>query len=108
VKPSQLDALWGATLHRTDLDILHQALVLTIGVSSSSGDTAHILQCAGLLELRYFSSIPGPWEYAEVTEIHTSTTPSGAHQIEIVLWSEDAGLVVIADTITLDGEDIGS
>jgi len=106
MKPSQLDALWGAMLDRADLDVVRQVLVLTIRVTSSAGNTVHTLECSGLLELRFFNSIPSPWEYAEVTEIHASATPSGAHQIDIVLWSEEAGLVVIAETIRLDGDHI--
>lgn len=108
MKPGPLDALWGATLDRIDLDVVHQVLTMTIRASRSSGDTVYTLDCSGLLELRFFSSIPGPWDYAEVTEIHADVTPSGPHQIEIVLWSEDAGLVAVAQTITLDGHPIAS
>jgi hypothetical protein len=106
MKPGPLDDLWGATLDRIDLDAVHQVLTLTIRATSSSGDTVYTLDCSGLLELRFFSSIPGPWDYAEVTEIHVDATPSGAHQLEIVLWSEDAGLMAVAQTITLDGHPI--
>lgn len=108
MKPGMLDALWGATLDRIDLDVVRQVLILTIRARSSSGDRFYTLDCSGLLELRFFSSIPGPWDYAEVTEIHAHVTPSGAHQIEIVLWSEEAGLVAVAETITLDGHHIAS
>lgn len=106
MKPSRLDALWGAILDRIDLDVVRQVLVLTIRVSSASGETIHTVECSGLMELRFFSSIPGPWEYAEITEIHANVTPSGACQIEIVLWSEEAGLVAIAETIAFDGEKV--
>lgn len=104
MKLDSLNALWGAILDRVDLDVVNHVLVLAIRISSSSGNSVHTLECSGLLELRFFSAIPSPWAYAEITEIHAHGTPSGAQQIEIVLWSEKAGLVIIAETITLDGE----
>lgn len=104
MKASQLDALWGSVLDHVDLDIIRQVLFLTIRVSSSSGDTVHTLKCADLSQFRFFSSIPRPWEYAEVTEIHTNVTATGAIQIEIILWSEEAGLVAVADSVTLDDQ----
>jgi hypothetical protein len=108
MKSSPLNMLWGATLCRVDLDMVQQALVLTICVTGSSGNTLHSLECKGISELRFFSSIPGPWEYAEVTEIHSNTTVAGLTQLEIVLWSEDAGLTVVGDSVVLDGQKVGS
>lgn len=103
---SPLDFLWGTILERVDLDVVRHVLLLTIRVSSASGDTVHTLKCTDLSELRFFSSIPRPWEYAEVTEIHSNVTASGAIQIEILLWSEEAGLVALADSVTLDDRPI--
>ena len=42
----------------------------------------------------------------EITEIHANAAPTGATQIEIVLWSEESGLVAIAGSVTLDGHRI--
>jgi len=108
MQPGHLDALWGATLDRADWDVPRHFLAITILVSSPAGKTVRTLECSGIGELRFFSSVPREWEHTEITEIHASTTPAGAHQIEFVLWSEDAGLVVTAETITLDGEPIAS
>jgi hypothetical protein len=108
MQPGHLEALWGAIVDRADWDVTGHFLAMTILVSSPVGQTVRTLECSGVGELRFFSSIPRPWEYAEITEIHARTTPAGAHQIEFVLWSEDAGLVVTAETITLDGEHITS
>ena len=106
MKSGHFDALWGAILDRVDLDVTRQVLILMVRTGGFSGDTVHTLDCSGLREFRFSNAILGPWEYAEITEIRASITSSGAQKIEIVLWSEDAGLEIHAETITLNGERI--
>jgi uncharacterized protein RhaS with RHS repeats len=55
---------------------------------------------------RWFSEIPGPWSYAELTEIHVSRSSDSEILLEIILWSEDAGLSITAKSARLDGEEM--
>jgi hypothetical protein len=50
------------------------------------------------------------WDYVELTEVRTSTMPSGHVVAEIVLWNEPAGIRVIAEALSVEvgGQDIGS
>lgn len=102
-----LHILWGAILDHVVLDVTNQVLGLTMRVDSSSGQSVHTLECRNLSELRFFNSIPGPWKYSEVTQINSNVNSAGATQLEIILWSEDAGLVAVADSVILDGQEIG-
>ena len=104
--PQSLDALWGAALEKFDLDIASQTLTIHCRLEVDSQITHHILQFREVAEVRFFNSISGPWNYAELTEIHVNETPSGGVQAEIILWSESAGLVAIASSVELDGESV--
>jgi hypothetical protein len=48
------------------------------------------------------STIPGPWSYAELSEIHVSKFGFDGILLEIMLWSEDAGLSIAARSARLD------
>lgn len=104
--PNPLDALWGAILDHVDIDITSRLLVISCHVTAGSQAIHHRLEFRALSEFRFFNSIPGQWKYAELTEIHANRTSSGYTHVEIVLWSEDAGLVAIADSVELDGEPV--
>jgi hypothetical protein len=98
------DSLWGAVIDDVGIDLVKQMVSIVCHVTSGNQRFNHRLQCLGVLHFRFFNSIPGPWSYAELTEIHTIKTPSGGLQLEITIWSEDAGITIIADRIELDGE----
>jgi hypothetical protein len=106
MKSAPLDCLWGAILDHVDLDVVHHVLVLTLRVIDSSKEMVHTLECKNLSDLRFFSAIPAPWKYAEVTEVYANVDEAGRTHVDIVLWSEDAGLVAVADSVELDGERI--
>jgi hypothetical protein len=101
-----LDAIWGAVLDAVEFDIIAQSLAITCHVTAGSHVDHHRLKFKELSELRFFNAIPGPWKYAELTEIHVNRTASGATQVEIVFWSEDSCLVAGARSVELDGEPV--
>lgn len=103
---ASLDRLWGSTLERLEMDICSQGVALTARVTSAASSTEHRLEFHQVSDVRFFSEIPGPWDYAEITEVHVNGTASGGITAEIMLWSEDAGLVITAASVTCDGQSV--
>lgn len=99
----ELDGLWGGILDRLSVDITHQSLGLDIRVVHGGSEETHRLDLHGVSDLRFSNSIPSPWDYAELTEIHAGPLPGGRIHLEMIFWSEDARLAVDADTATIDG-----
>lgn len=95
------DSLWGGQLSAVSLDPIVHSLALVIDVVEGGARTTYDLVCSGVSELRFTNSLPDPWSYAEVTEVHTSRTAAGKRMVEMVLWSEDCELVCTCDTITV-------
>jgi hypothetical protein len=98
--------MWGAVLDGIKFDVVAQSLVITFQVTDHSRVSHHRLDFEELSELRFSNAIPGPWNYAELTEFHVDRAASGTIQVEIVLWSEDARLVASARSVELDGEPV--
>jgi hypothetical protein len=78
-------------------------LRLTAHVTTGSHIVTHALELREVSEFRYRSSIPGPWNYTEITEAHLVPIATGGVSIELVLWSEDAAVVVHARSATFNG-----
>lgn len=98
------NALWGGILNSFAFNPVNQECVLEISIVDHSGTTAHALRCTGVTEMRFFSDIPGPWSYAEVTEVAAAfDEATRCWRIEFMLWSEDAGLVLRCTHVSLDG-----
>jgi len=70
--------------------------------------THHELEFRGISELRFFNSIPGPWNYVELTEIHVTKAAAGNIQAEMILWSENAELIIVATSVEIDGKSVAS
>jgi hypothetical protein len=107
--PGVLYQLWGGILDRVDIDLLQQRVVLDFHVINSTQVPPvrrHVAELGGVSEFRWFSSIPGPWNYADVTELHFRQTSTGSKVLDIMLWSEEAGISITASSATLDGEPI--
>jgi hypothetical protein len=105
--PGVLYQLWGGILDRVDIDLLQQRAVLDFHVINSTQVPPmrrHVAELDGVSEFRWFSSIPGPWNYADVTELHFRQTSTGSTVLDIMLWSEEAGISITASSATLDGE----
>ena len=99
-----LSSLWGAIIDEINIDLAGQTLTITCHVTAGTQSRHHRLECKSLSEFRFFSAIPGQWNYAELTEIHMSKTSSGEAKLEIVIWSEDAGLTVKTGGVQLDDQ----
>ncbi|UJP39782.1 hypothetical protein [Cellulomonas palmilytica] len=87
------DALWGGRLTAVAFDPVVHELTLQVEVLDEGVTTAYDVVCPGVSDLRFANSIPEPWSYAEVTEIHVTQTTSGRCAVELLLWSEDSELV---------------
>lgn len=90
---STTDDLWGGQLNAVAFDPVSHRLTLLVDVLESGVTTAYDLTCDGVSALRFGNSIPLPWTYAEVTEVHASQTASGDWVIELLLWSDDAEFI---------------
>ena len=99
-----LDFLWGASLEQVDLDIASQRLTIKCRVEDNGRVTHHELRFKEISELRFFNSIPGPWNYAELTEIHATKSAAGTVRTEMIIWSESAELVIVATSVEIDGK----
>jgi len=89
---STTDKLWGGQLKAVTFDPVSHRLVLQVDVFESGVTTVYDLTCKRVSALRFDNSIPLPWTYAEVTEVHASQAASGDWLLELMLWSEDAEL----------------
>jgi hypothetical protein len=98
-----LDQLWGAVLDELNVDLASQGIVLTARVTTDSDVVVHRLELRDVSDFRFQSSIPGPWDYAEITEAHLAPSPTGGLSIELVLWSEAAGISISAGAAILNG-----
>jgi len=101
-----LDALWGGILDVVSLDIVHQTVAFVVRVPHAEHESTHRLEVRGMRELRFFNAIRGPWSYAELTEIQAELLPTGRLLIRMMIWSEDASIVVEAAAATLDGDEL--
>lgn len=98
-----LDSLWGGTVTHIDFDVVTQTLELGIRVLDGGAIVNHTIECRQINDLHFFNQIPEPWSYAEVTEV--AAAYDQVHltwKIELMLWSEGAGMAVIARKIQVD------
>lgn len=102
----KLPPLWGGVLEDLAFDVVRQVISMQIRVVNSQEMPPvrqHSLVFSGVSDFQWHSTIPGPWDYAEVTEIHGSILATGEVLTEIMLWSEDAGISIKAASVLLDG-----
>ncbi len=100
---SLLDSLWGAKLDRIDVDVVRHVVEMWVEVTTRAVQHRWQVTFHSVTELRFFSSIPDPWNYAELTEIYATRLANQRIRVEIVLWSEDAGLTLEAGSVQVDG-----
>jgi hypothetical protein len=98
--------LWGAIVDGVEIDLLRQRVEIYLRLITKETKPEGIhrkLEFEDISDVRWFTSILGPWSYAELTEIHVTRSPDGTVTTEIMLWSEDAGLSINAKSVRLDG-----
>jgi hypothetical protein len=98
-----LDDMWGGILDRISIDLVRQIVVMDVRVPSSMGEETHKLSLKEVSDLRFRNSIPGPWDYVELTEIRALALPGDRILISALLWSEDASIAVEAKSAEVDG-----
>jgi len=101
-----LNELWGGILDSLLLDIAHQTATLVVRVPIGEHETSHRLEVRGIHDFRFANAIPGPWSYAELTEIRMDTLPTDRMRLAVMLWSEQASLIMEADAAMLDGVEL--
>jgi len=74
---------------------------------TSSGDAVHTSEFVEVGDPHFKSSIPSPWEHAEVAEIRSGTLGERIVAV-LILWSEQAELRVVCKRLLLDGRPLPS
>jgi hypothetical protein len=101
------DQLWGGILDSLSLDVVTQTLGLSVSVTHGDRSCRHEIRLKDVYEFRFVNAIPGPWDYAEVTELHFARDlSSDLWRFDIMLWSEDASITGRCGSVTVDGLDL--
>jgi len=96
------DDLWGGQLVVVAFDPTRHSCDLRVSTTLNGVTSTYAIDCRGVSELRFRNAIPEPWTYAEVTEAHLSVDEASGRQVlELILWSEDAKLVVTCSSIDI-------
>jgi hypothetical protein len=82
------DALWGGTLTSLAMEPVTWTLSAYVQVTSGNASRQYAVTLDEVQELRANRTVPLPWQYAELTEVHVSPTPGGV-AVEFVLWNDD-------------------
>jgi len=88
------DDLWGSQLTAVTFDPVGHTCALSAVAYETTGDTSYVITCTSVTDLTFHSSIPEPWTYADVTEVYITEDGSGQQLLELMLWSEDAGIEI--------------
>lgn len=67
-----------------------------------AGTTHFLITCTSVSDFSFRSTIPEQWTYADVTEVYiTPDEATGRQHLEIMLWSEDAGIDIRCRSIEI-------
>jgi hypothetical protein len=97
----ETDELWGGMLVAVTFDPVAWTLSLGVEVLSSGESRRYALTLDGVDQWRSSRSVPLPWSYAELTEIHVSDA-EGQKLVELVLWADDTVLTARCARVRLD------
>jgi hypothetical protein len=90
-----INNLWGGILTHFALDPITQRSELRIRVLDTGVTEDYLVICSDVVECRFTSNIPGPWSYAEVTQVEADYDHAAAlWLIDFMLWSEEAGISI--------------
>ncbi|MEZ2391542.1 hypothetical protein AB6813_18720 [bacterium RCC_150] len=65
----------------------------------------YLVTCSDIVECRFSSNIPGPWSYAEVTQVEADYDHAAAlWLIDFMLWSEEAGIAIRCSRVSINGQ----
>jgi hypothetical protein len=98
----EADELWGGTLLSVAFDPVAWTLQFEVVVLAGEELRRYELTLDGVTEWHSSRSVPLPWNYAELTEIHISAVSDHQLRIEMVLWADDTSLSVRCERARLD------
>lgn len=96
-----ISILWAAILDEVAFNVVKQSVTIRAHVEGSS-PSDHVLRVADVSVLRFTNSIPGPWNYAEITECRVNRV-GGVVEVELVLWADECRLEISGSQATFDG-----
>jgi hypothetical protein len=100
------DSLWGGLLTAIRFDPVGHECRLRVETVLDGVCSIHVVVCHGVTEFRFHNEISESWTYAEVTEANADFDPrSGTWLLELMLWSEEAGLTLRCVKIDVDRVD---
>jgi len=96
------DGLWGGQLTALRFDAVSHGCELQVATTTFGSTIEYRIHCDSVAELHFQNAIAEPWDYAEVTEAYLSADEkSGLVTLELMLWSEDASLMIRAASIQI-------
>jgi hypothetical protein len=100
-----INQLWGGSLTHFALDPITQRGELRIRVLDKGVTENYLVTCSDVVECRFSSNIPGPWSYAEVTQVEADYDHAAAlWLIDLMLWSEEAGISIRCSDISINAQ----
>jgi hypothetical protein len=97
----ETDELWAGSLVSVTFDPVLWTLRFGVEVHDSGESRRYELTLDGVTRWSSSRSVPLPWSYAELTEIHVSDEEDHV-LVEMVLWSDDTSLSVRCARLRLD------
>lgn len=96
------DDLWGGQLIGLQLDPVSHQCDLAATTTVSGQGTRFVVSCRDVSDLRFHNTVPEPWTYAEITEVHLSVDEAtGRRLLDVMLWSDDAGLTISCGSVDI-------
>jgi hypothetical protein len=101
-----LDSLWGTIIGEVAFDIVNRTLTISI-IEKARGreDAHHSVSLFEVNDWRFYSNFKDPWTYVELTQIEVKPSKDGI-LLRIMIWSEEAGLLVECKAITFNGTEL--
>lgn len=100
-----MNQLWGGSLTHFALDPITQRSELRIRVLDKGVTEDYLVTCSDVVECRFSSNIPGPWSYAEVTQVEADYDQAAAlWLIDFMLWSEEAGISIRCSDVSINDQ----
>jgi len=94
------DVLWGGSLLSLALDPVAWRLSGEIEVLIDGTPRRYAVVLDEIRAMRVDRSVPLPWNYAEVTEVHTSASADGS-AVELVLWENGTSISAAGSHLTV-------
>jgi hypothetical protein len=94
------DVLWGGTLLSLALDPVAWRLSGEVEVVSEGTVRRYAVVLDEVRGMHVDRSVPLPWNYAEVTEVHTSRSADGS-VVDLVLWEDGTGIRAAGSRLTV-------